>query len=118
MHDTNPHEQHSVPDRFVITISQRGRTECHMMTKGGMVKTHRGALGILYELALAYGDRELKKEHIRAAEQLHTNFYDPVSNKSDFFEQYDYAKYLFGFLMDLHPVEPANVTSMPSNRDN
>jgi hypothetical protein len=77
----------------------------HLIVKKVPVGTHRGIKGYLYELVALYHDTyAITKEHVHAAEDLHSNFYHAGlldGGDTRFLEQYDYGKILLGFLMGL-----------------
>jgi hypothetical protein len=77
----------------------------HLIVKNKPVDIHTDITKYLGQLAVQYGDTgKIKMEHVSAARQLHTNFYESdlvQQGESTFFEQYEYGRILFGFLMDL-----------------
>jgi Archaeal PaREP1/PaREP8 family len=75
----------------------------HMIVKGAPLSSHRDLGKYLENLSLQYPKKGLKKEHVAAAHQLHINFYENqlLEDEDKFFEQYEYAKILFTFLMSL-----------------
>jgi hypothetical protein len=83
----------------------------HLMVKKVPVSTHRGTISYLYELVTQYRDRcAITKEHVSAAERLHSNFYHAnllEGGDSTFLEQYEYGTILFGFLNDLIKKYPS-----------
>jgi Archaeal PaREP1/PaREP8 family len=92
--------------------------------KNEPIRSHNEITKYLNELQVqeGRGKGRIKKEHTSAAHQLHINFYESSFDEETFLELYDYANFLYGFLMDLVKIllehhEPANVTSMLSNRD-
>lgn len=72
----------------------------HLMVKGKPIDIHTDIVKYLKQLSF---ERSGEIKMAEAANQLHINFYETSllqQEESTFFEQYEYAKLLFGLLMD------------------
>jgi len=82
----------------------------NMIRTGEPVRDHAGIRRILKNIVLEYKKKGLNEQYSKAADNLHVNFYETFLDESDFFKQYDYAKLLFGLLMDI--TQPMNRESI------